>query len=55
MNPNLYQLLAAERIAGFRREADARRLASEAMSRPRRELTARMRASARASCEPSPA
>jgi hypothetical protein len=45
MNPNLYEFLAAERIAGFRREADARRLANEATSR----------ASARTRCEPNTA
>jgi hypothetical protein len=55
MNPNLYQFLATERIAGLRSEADARRLAAEAAQRPWRTATARPRASGRASCEASPA
>jgi hypothetical protein len=33
MNPTFYQFLAGERIAGYRREADARRLGHE-IARP---------------------
>jgi hypothetical protein len=55
MNPNVYQLLATERIAGFHREADQRRLAHEATRRLQRHAGARRRASGRANCEPSPA
>ena len=34
MNPTFYQFLAGERIAGYRREADARRLWHEIARRP---------------------
>lgn len=34
MNPTFYQFLAGERIAGYRREADARRLGLEIVRRP---------------------
>ena len=34
MNPTFYQFLAGERIAGYRREADARRLGHEIERRP---------------------
>jgi hypothetical protein len=55
MNPNLYHFLATERIAGYHREADQRRLADEATGRPHRTATARPRASGRASREATPA
>jgi hypothetical protein len=55
MNPNLYQFLATERIAGYHREADQRRLADQATRRPHRSATALPRASGRASPEAGPA
>jgi hypothetical protein len=55
MNPNVYQLLATERIAGYHREADQRRLADAATRRPRRPATARPMGSGRARSESNPA
>jgi hypothetical protein len=55
MNPTVYQFLATERIAGYHREADARRLAAAVARRPDSELIARSRASRPANCEAAPA
>jgi hypothetical protein len=54
MNPNLYQFLARDRIAGYHREADQRRLAAEVARRPHHIATARPRASGRVSREAGP-
>lgn len=39
MNPTFYQFLAGERIAGYRREADARRLGHEIARRPHKAMS----------------